>query len=41
MAAMAGSDGVDLVHCGKTLKAYAQRSDWQAALELLASLEVS
>ena len=29
----------DLVQCGKTLKAYAQRSDWRAAVELLSTLE--
>eukprot|EP00435_Cladocopium_sp_Y103_P012729 s322_g3.t1 len=34
-----GLDGFDLVQCGKTLKAYAQRSDWRAAVELLSTLE--
>ncbi|CAL1166390.1 unnamed protein product [Cladocopium goreaui] len=32
-------DDFDLVQCGKTLKAYAQRSDWRAAVKLLSTLE--
>lgn len=32
--------GLDVVQCGKTLKAYAQRSAWTSAVELLFHLEV-
>ena len=32
--------GLDVVQCGKTLKAYGQRSAWTSAVELLFHLEV-